>query len=142
LDEPKGKKVLIVDDATIIRLMLKKMLARYGVVVAGEALDGEEAIRMFEALQPDFVTMDITMPNLDGISATRQILTRHSSARIIMVSALGQERKVKEAIEAGALDFIVKPLKEERLISSVRRVLYGAPGKTKVKPKKKADTGN
>jgi two-component system chemotaxis response regulator CheY len=129
LDELKGKRVLIVDDATIIRLMLKKMLARYGVVVAGEALDGEEAIRMFDALTPDFVTMDITMPNLDGISATRQILQRHPEARIIMVSALGQERKVKEAIEAGAMDFIVKPLKEERLINSARRVLFGAPHK-------------
>jgi two-component system chemotaxis response regulator CheY len=70
--------------------------------------------------------MDITMPNLDGISATRQILERHPSARIIMVSALGQERKVKEAIEAGAMDFIVKPLKEERLVNSARRVLHGA----------------
>jgi two-component system chemotaxis response regulator CheY len=126
LDELKGKRVLIVDDATIIRLMLKKMLARHGIVVAGEALDGEEAVRMFDALTPDFVTMDITMPNLDGISATRQILERHPSARIIMVSALGQERKVKEAIEAGAMDFIVKPLKEERLVNSARRVLHGA----------------
>lgn len=140
MDELKGKKVLIVDDATIIRLMLKKMLARYGVVVAGEALDGEEAVRMFDALHPDFVTMDITMPNLDGISATRQILGRHPGARIIMVSALGQERKVKEAIEAGALDFIVKPLKEERLISSVRRVIYGAPGKGRARVKKGAES--
>jgi two-component system chemotaxis response regulator CheY len=126
LEELKGKKVLIVDDATIIRLMLKKMLSRYGVVVVGEALDGEEAVRMYDALQPDFVTMDITMPNLDGITATSRILSKDPEARIIMVSALGQERKVKEAIGAGAMDFIVKPLKEERLISSVRRVLQGA----------------
>ena len=123
----EGKRVLIVDDATIIRLMLKKMLGKYGIVVAGEAVDGEEAIRMFDALAPDFVTMDITMPNLDGISATRAIIKKHPKARIIMVSALGQERKVKEAISAGALDFIVKPLKEERLISSVRRVIIGVP---------------
>lgn len=129
MEELKGKKVLIVDDATIIRLMLKKMLARYGIVVAGEALDGEEAVRMFDALEPDFVTMDITMPNLDGISATRQILSRHPRARIIMISALGQERKVKEAIEAGAMDFIVKPLKEERLVNSVKRVLFSGPAK-------------
>lgn len=128
MEELKGKKVLIVDDATIIRLMLKKMLTKHHVVVAGEALDGEEAVRMFEAVQPDFVTMDITMPNLDGISATRQIIAKYPKARIIMVSALGQERKVKEAIEAGAMDFIVKPLKEDRLISSVRRVLVGIKG--------------
>lgn len=125
MEELKGKKVLIVDDATIIRLMLKKMLSRFGVVVVGEALDGEEAVRMYDALQPDFVTMDITMPNLDGITATSRILAKDPTARIIMVSALGQERKVKEAIGAGAMDFIVKPLKEERLISSVRRVLQG-----------------
>ncbi len=127
MHELDGKRVLIVDDATIIRLMLKKMVAKYGIVVAGEAVDGEEAIRMYDALSPDFVTMDITMPNLDGISATRSILRKHPQARIIMVSALGQERKVKEAISAGALDFIVKPLKEDRFISSVRRVLVGVP---------------
>lgn len=127
MDELTGKRCLIVDDATIIRLMLKKILSKYGVVVAGEALDGDEAVRMYDALAPDFVTMDITMPNLDGISATRKILQKHPRARIIMVSALGQERKVKEAIGAGALDFIVKPLKEERLISSVRRVIIGVP---------------
>lgn len=127
MQELEGKRVLIVDDATIIRLMLKKMLAKYGVVVAGEAVDGEEAIRMYDALQPDFVTMDITMPNLDGISATRSIIRKHPKARIIMVSALGQERKVKEAIGAGALDFIVKPLKEERLVNSVKRVMVGMP---------------
>lgn len=125
MEELKGSKVLIVDDATIIRLMLKKMLSRHGVVVVGEALDGEEAVRMYDALLPDFVTMDITMPNLDGITATSRILSRDPNARIIMVSALGQERKVKEAIGAGAMDFIVKPLKEERLVSSVRRVLQG-----------------
>lgn len=130
MEELKGRKVLIVDDATIIRLMLKKILSRYGVVVVGEALDGEEAVRMYDALQPDFVTMDITMPNLDGITATGRILTKDPNARIIMVSALGQERKVKEAIGAGAMDFIVKPLKEERLISSVRRVLQGTKDRT------------
>lgn len=126
-DSLDGKRVLIVDDATIIRLMLKKMMGKHGIVVAGEAVDGEEAVRMYDALNPDFVTMDITMPNLDGISATRNIVKKHPGARIIMVSALGQERKVKEAIAAGALDFIVKPLKEERLISSVRRVIIGMP---------------
>ncbi len=122
----RGKTVLIVDDATIIRLMLRKMFSRNGITIAGEAEDGEEAVRLFEAMGPDFVTMDITMPGMDGISATRKIMQFNPKARIIMVSALGQESKVREAISAGAKDFIVKPLKEDRLMSSVRRVLIEA----------------
>jgi len=122
----QGRTVLIVDDATIIRLMLKKMFERNGLTIVGEAEDGEEAIRLFQTMHPDFVTMDITMPVLDGISATKQIVSKNPNAKIIMVSALGQESKVREAIAAGARDFIVKPLKEDRLISSVRRVLVEA----------------
>ena len=122
----QGRTVLIVDDATIIRLMLKKMFERNGLTIVGEAEDGEEAIRLFHTMHPDFVTMDITMPVLDGISATKQIVASSPNAKIIMVSALGQESKVREAIAAGARDFIVKPLKEDRLISSVRRVLIEA----------------
>ena len=122
----QGRTVLIVDDATIIRLMLKKMFERNGLTIVGEAEDGEEAIKLFQTMHPDFVTMDITMPILDGISATKEIVANNPEAKIIMVSALGQESKVREAIAAGARDFIVKPLKEDRLISSVRRVLIEA----------------
>lgn len=122
----QGRTVLIVDDATIIRLMLKKMFERNGLTIVGEAQDGEEAIKLYQTMSPDFVTMDITMPIMDGISATKQIVATNPGARIIMVSALGQESKVREAIAAGARDFIVKPLKEDRLISSVRRVLIEA----------------
>jgi len=122
-DHIKGKTVLIVDDATIIRLMLRKMFTKNGISVVGEAEDGEDAVRIFQETKPDFVTMDITMPGMDGITATRKIMQVHPSARIIMVSALGQESKVREAITAGAKDFIVKPLKEDRLMSSVRRIL-------------------
>jgi len=119
----QGRTVLIVDDATIIRLMLKKMFEKNGLTIVGEAEDGEEAVKLFQTMNPDFVTMDITMPIMDGITATKQIVLNNPSAKIIMVSALGQESKVREAIAAGARDFIVKPLKEDRLISSVRRVL-------------------
>ena len=122
-DALRGKTVLIVDDATIIRLMLRKMFQKNGITVAGEAEDGDEAVRLYQAMNPDFVTMDITMPGMDGITATRQIMLTSPKARIIMVSALGQESNVREAISAGAKDFIVKPLKEDRLMSSVRRVL-------------------
>ena len=101
-DTLRGKTVLIVDDATIIRLMLRKMFQRNGITVAGEAEDGEEAVRLYEAMCPDFVTMDITMPGMDGITATRKIMMFNPKARIIMVSALGQESKVREAISAGA----------------------------------------
>ena len=119
----EGRKVLIVDDATIIRLMLKKIFSKNGIAVCAEAEDGEEAVRLYQENTPDFVTMDITMPGMDGITATRTIMKFNPKARIIMVSALGQESKVREAIAAGARDFIVKPLKEDRLMSSVRRVL-------------------
>lgn len=119
----EGKTALIVDDATIVRLMLRKMLGRNGLVVVGEAEEGEEAIRLYEENKPDVVTMDITMPGMDGITATRRIVQKFPNAKIIMVSALGQESKVREAIAAGARDFIVKPLKEDRLISSIKRVL-------------------
>lgn len=122
-DTLDGRTVLIVDDATIIRLMLRKMFSKNGITVAGEAEDGEEAVRLYQQMTPDFVTMDITMPGMDGITATRTIMKFNPKARIIMVSALGQESKVREAITAGARDFIVKPLKEDRLMSSVRRVL-------------------
>ncbi len=119
----RNKTALIVDDATIIRMMLRKMLSKMGIEVVGEAEDGEEAVRLYEEKKPDFVTMDITMPGMDGITATRKIVRSHPRARIIIISALGQESKVREAIAAGAKDFIVKPLKEDRLLLSIRRIL-------------------
>ena len=125
-DKLAGRTVLIVDDATIIRLMLRKMFTKNGITVVAEAEDGEEAVRFYQSASPDFVTMDITMPGMDGITATRKIMQYDPKARIVMVSALGQESKVREAITAGAKDFIVKPLKEDRIMSSVRRVLIEA----------------
>ena len=123
-DKLSGRTVLIVDDATIIRLKLRKMFTKNGITVVAEA--GEEAVRFYQSASPDFVTMDITMPGMDGITATRKIMQYDPKARIVMVSALGQESKVREAITAGAKDFIVKPLKEDRIMSSVRRVLIEA----------------
>ncbi len=120
---PNGKRILIVDDAAIIRRILKSMFQKNGFTVAGEAQDGQEGISLYRELKPDLVTMDITMPNIDGISATRGILQEFPDARIIMVSSVGQENVIREAIGLGALDFIVKPLKEEQIISAVKRVL-------------------
>ncbi len=117
------KRILIVDDAAIIRRILRAMFTKNGFVVAGEAQDGQEGLDLYRQLQPDLVTMDITMPNMDGITATRSILGEFPEARIIMVSSVGQENVIREAIGIGALDFIVKPLKEEQIISAVKRVL-------------------
>ncbi|MBI3891165.1 MAG: response regulator [Candidatus Wallbacteria bacterium] len=117
------KRILIVDDAAIIRRILKAMFQKNGFTVAGEAEDGLQGMNLYRELKPDLVTMDITMPNVDGISATRNILHEFPDARIIMVSSVGQENVIREAIGLGALDFIVKPLKEEQIISAVKRVL-------------------
>lgn len=117
------KRVLIVDDAAIIRRILKSIFLKNGITVAGEAADGQEAVDLYRELQPDVVTMDITMPVMDGLKATETILGEFPQARIIMVSSVGQEQVIKEAISLGALDFIVKPLKEEQLINTVRRVI-------------------
>jgi two-component system chemotaxis response regulator CheY len=120
-DEPK--RVLIVDDARIIRNILRALMQKIGLKVVGEAVNGAEGIRMYEELRPDLVTMDITMPVVDGIAATRAILGSDPNARIIMVTSVGQEQVMKEAIVMGARDFIVKPFNEERIVSAIRRVL-------------------
>ncbi|MBI4871362.1 MAG: response regulator [Candidatus Riflebacteria bacterium] len=117
------RRILIVDDAAIIRRILRAMFQKNGFAVAGEAQDGQEGLLLYRELRPDLVTMDITMPNKDGIVATREILTEFPDAKIIMVSSVGQENVIREAIGLGALDFIVKPLKEEQIISAVKRVL-------------------
>ncbi|WP_373229192.1 response regulator [Cohnella sp.] len=112
-------RVLIVDDAAFMRMMIRKILETAGHVVVGEAVDGNDAVAKFAELQPDLVTMDITMPNKDGIEATKAIRTEHPKAKILMTSAMGQERMVKDAILSGAYDFVVKPVDEERFLKAV-----------------------
>jgi two-component system, chemotaxis family, chemotaxis protein CheY len=121
MTEPK--RVLIVDDARIIRNILRALMQKIGLKVAGEAVNGAEGIKMYEELRPDLVTMDITMPVVDGLTATKSIMTSDPNARIIMVTSVGQEGVMKEAILMGARDFIVKPFNEDRIISAIRRVL-------------------
>ena len=112
-----AKKVLIVDDALFMRRMINDILTSSGEYdVVGEAADGMEAINMYKELRPDAVTMDIVMPNMDGIEACREILKVDPMARVIMVSALGQEPLVIESIAAGAKDFIVKPFSPEKVL--------------------------
>jgi len=118
-----GKKVLVADDATVIRVMLKNILAEAGYEVVGEAANGVEAVNKYKELHPDLVTMDITMPEMDGINALRSIRTNDPDARVVMCSAMGQKNLVLEAIQAGARNFIVKPFEREKVLEVIAKVL-------------------
>jgi two-component system chemotaxis response regulator CheY len=118
-----GTKVLIVDDAAFMRMMLRDILAKNGFEVVGEADNGKVAVQMYNELKPDVVTMDITMPEMDGIAAVKEIKTADASAKIVMVSAMGQQAMVIEAIRAGAADFIVKPFQPDRVLEALGKAL-------------------
>lgn len=120
-------KILICDDTLFMRHMLKNILESGGHEVIGEATNGQEAIEQYRSLNPDLVTMDITMPELDGVNALAKIKELDPKAKVIMVSAMGQEAMVKEAILKGARDFIIKPFKEGRVLYSVEKVLEDRP---------------
>lgn len=115
------KKVLIVDDAMFMRRKLRQMLEPCGVEVVGEAGDGEEAIRLTRELQPDIVTLDITMPNLDGIACLNDLKAARENVIVIMISALGQKEKVMECLRQGAVDFIIKPFETGRVKQVIGR---------------------
>ncbi|SPF56589.1 Chemotaxis protein CheY [Candidatus Desulfosporosinus infrequens] len=112
------KRVLIVDNSVLLRLSLKYLFENIGFEVAGEADNGLTAVKLYKDLKPDVVTMDISMPELDGIEALKMIKTIDKDARIIIISALGHELKVKEAISAGAIAFIEKPFVEDTILNS------------------------
>ncbi len=114
-------KVLICDDAAFVRLTLKKLLEGAGYQVAGEAANGEECVIKYKECKPDIVLMDITMPDMDGIQATRLIRENDKEVIIIMVSALGQQSKVFEAVTAGANDFIVKPFDPQKILECIQK---------------------
>ncbi|MFZ7103309.1 MAG: response regulator [Peptococcaceae bacterium] len=117
-------KVLIVDDAKFSRVMLKDILTKYaGLEVVGEAENGLEAVRKYLQLRPDLVTMDITMPEMDGIEALKQIRSFEPRCKIIMCSAMGQKEMIVEAIESGARDFIIKPFIKERVLEALQKVV-------------------
>ncbi len=115
--------ILIVDDAAFMRMMIKNILSKNGFSVVGEAENGLRAVEKYKELNPDLVIMDITMPEMDGIQAVKQIKTLDPSARIIMCSAMGQQAMVIESIQAGAKDFIVKPFQAERVIEAVKKAV-------------------
>jgi len=119
-------KILIVDDAIFMRKMLSDILVKDGHEIAGEAENPKEAINLYKKIKPDVVTMDIIMPEIDGIDANKaikEIISFDPNARILMVSAMGQQETVVEAIQAGAKDFIVKPFQPSNVTSAVKRLL-------------------
>lgn len=115
-------KIMIVDDAAFMRITIKNMLKKSAHIVVGEAENGKVAVERYLELKPDIVTMDITMPEMDGLSALKEILRVSPKANVIMVSAMGQETMVREAIVSGAKGFIVKPFKEEGILSAIDRL--------------------
>ena len=117
------KRVLVVDDSVFMRDIIKDIFAAGGFTVVGEAGNGVEAVEKYKELKPDLVTMDLVMPYRNGIDATREILRGDARAVVVMCSALGQETMVMEAIEAGAVDFIVKPPRAEDVLAVVKKVL-------------------
>jgi two-component system chemotaxis response regulator CheY len=114
---------MVVDDAAFMRMMIKDILSKNGYEIVAEAENGAKAVEKFQEVKPDLTTMDITMPEMDGISALKQIRSMDASAKIIMCSAMGQQAMVIEAIQAGARDFIVKPFQPDRVLEAVRKVV-------------------
>ena len=116
-------RVLIVDDAAFMRKLLTDALTNGGHEVVGEAGNGVEAVARWQELRPELTTLDITMPEKDGLSALAEIMAIDPSAKIIMCSALGQEGKVLEAVKLGAKDFVVKPFQPPRVLEAVEKAL-------------------
>ncbi len=116
-------KILIVDDATFMRMMLKDILVKNGHTIVGEATNGREALEKYKEVNPDLVTMDITMPEIDGLQGLKNIKAVDPDARVVMCSAMGQQMMVIEAIQSGAKDFIVKPFQADRVLEAINKAL-------------------
>ena len=126
-----GKRILITDDTAFMRLLLQKILTENGYEVVGEADNGKEAVRLFERHRPDLVTMDITMPILNGVEALKRIRALDPNAQVLRVSAMGQKNMVMQALREGARGFLVKPFEKEKVLQAVAEALgdegHGAP---------------
>ena len=118
-----AKNILICDDAAFMRMMIKDILTKNGYNVVGEAENGLKAVEKYQETKPDLVLMDITMPEMDGIQALKEIKKVDAGAKVIMCSAMGQQAMVIESIQAGAKDFIVKPFQADRVLEAVKKVV-------------------
>lgn len=116
-------KIMIVDDAAFMRKRIRNILLKHGYEVVAEGENGREAVEFYKQHNPDLVTMDITMPEMDGLEALQKIMEMDPRAKVVMVSAMGQQSMVIKAIKSGAKDFIVKPFEPDRVIQTVRRAL-------------------
>ena len=116
-------RVLVVDDAAFMRKMVSDALVKGGHEVVGEAANGNEAVDRYRELRPEVTTLDITMPDKDGLAALQEIIALDPDARVVMCSALGQESKVLESIKLGARDFVVKPFQPDRVLEAVGKAL-------------------
>ncbi|MCR4290127.1 MAG: response regulator [Candidatus Scalindua sp.] len=117
------KKVLIVDDASVVRLLIKKVLKQGDFDIVGEAVNGVDALEKYKEFKPDIVTMDITMPEVDGIQATKDIIAFDADAKIVMLSGIDQKEMLWQAIKAGAASYIVKPFEKDRILSTLNEVI-------------------
>lgn len=116
-------RVLIVDDSKTSRKMLRGILEDAGMEIIGEAADGQEALKLFTALKPDVVTLDITMPVMDGINALKKIMAADRNARVVMVTAAGQKGNVMKALKLGAIEFVTKPYDTEMIIEVIKKAM-------------------
>lgn len=117
------KKLLIVDDAAFMRMALKQILKKTEGIEILEAQNGLEAVQLYKEIKPDAVTMDITMPDMTGLEALKEIIAFDPKAKVVMISAMGQESMVKEAVVNGAMTFIVKPFKEDHVVKTIHKLL-------------------
>lgn len=115
--------VLVVDDTLFMRVAISNMFSEWGYEVVGKAVNGKEAVAMYRELQPDLVTMDVTMPVMTGIAAVKKIIPEFPNAKIVMITALGQQKLIVEAIESGAKDFITKPFEPGKLKAVADRLV-------------------
>ena len=116
-------RVLVVDDAAFMRKMVSDALTKGGHEIVGEGANGEEAVTLYQELSPELTTLDITMPEKDGLAALKEIVELDPSARVVMCSALGQESKVLESIKLGAKDFVVKPFQPDRILDAAAKAV-------------------
>ena len=120
-----SRKVLVVDDVAFVRKTLSDLLTQAGYQVVGEATDGTDAVAKYSQLRPDLVTMDVVMPQMSGIEATKKIIKLDKEARVVIISAMGQENLVMEAINVGAKDYVLKPFSAQDVLKTLERAMSG-----------------